>query len=100
MKKTFQGSGILFPAQMRRFRELQVPADGKGYHFLRENTVHSSNSVDMTLQIGTSNLKQSSRLKLLAHILSERFFNTLRTVEQLGTIARFSTFYFTAISAI
>ncbi len=94
MEKTCQDSGVktLFPREMRQFRELQVPADGKGYHFLRENTVHASNSVDMTLQIGTSNLKQSIRLNLLAHILSEPFFNILRTEEQLGTIVRFSTF--------
>ncbi len=84
---------VLLPSQMHRIRELQVPADGKGYHFIRENSVHPSNSIDMTFQIGTANLQQSIRLNLLAHILSETFFHILRTEEQLGSLAHYNIFY-------
>lgn len=64
-------------------RKLQVPNDGVSYS---ENTVHSSNAMDLELQVGPKTVDQTARLILLEQLLNEKFFDNLRTKQQLGVI--------------
>lgn len=67
-------------------RELQVPNDGVSYSYRHENSVHSSNAIDLELQVGPKTVDQTARLILLEQLLNEKFFDNLRTKQQLGVI--------------
>ena len=69
---------------MMPLREMQIPNDGVAYSYHRENSVHPSNAMALQLQVGPLNVEQSARLNLLEQTLAEKFFDEIRTKQQLG----------------
>ena len=69
---------------MLPLREMQIPNDGVAYSYRRENSVHPSNAMALKLQVGPQNDEQSARLNLLEQTLAEKFFDEVRTKQQLG----------------
>ncbi|MCP4489108.1 MAG: hypothetical protein GY820_17615, partial [Gammaproteobacteria bacterium] len=75
----------LFSSQMTRDRELRIDNQAS-YSYEEENTTHSNSAVELLLQTGVENDRENGVLELLAQILSEPAYDTLRTKEQLGYI--------------
>ncbi|KOC65774.1 Insulin-degrading enzyme, partial [Habropoda laboriosa] len=75
----------LLPRQLISQREIKLE---DGCHFLFEvtNKYHSSSCTQVYYQIGMESIESNMLLELLAQILSEPCFTTLRTKEQLGYI--------------
>ncbi|XP_017891518.1 insulin-degrading enzyme isoform X2 [Ceratina calcarata] len=75
----------LLPRQLILHREIKL---GDGCHFLFEVTTkyHSSSCTQIYYQTGLQSTESNMLLELLAQILSEPCFTTLRTKEQLGYI--------------
>ncbi len=73
----------LFPSQLIRDREVQLP-EGRAYYYEAVNETHSNSALELYLQCGVQETRANMRLELLGQILHEPCFDTLRTKEQLG----------------
>lgn len=75
----------LLPSQLIRRKDVELPPASvyvcKQKHMFREIS-----AVQVYLQVGMQNIKENALLDLMAQIVSEPFFNILRTKEQLGYI--------------
>lgn len=58
----------------------------ESYRFITENAFHKSSCSELFLQCGTQNDTANVFIDLVAQVLSEPCYNTLRTKEQLGYI--------------
>ncbi|XP_076245093.1 insulin degrading metalloproteinase isoform X2 [Calliopsis andreniformis] len=75
----------LLPSQLILYREIRLE-DGCQFLFEVENKLHKSSCTDVYYQTGLRSTESNMLLELLAQIISEPCFSTLRTKEQLGYI--------------
>ncbi|XP_012215276.2 insulin-degrading enzyme isoform X1 [Linepithema humile] len=75
----------LLQRQLILFREIKLE-DGCHFVFETENKLHKSSCTEVYYQTGLQSTESNILLELLAQIISEPCFNTLRTKEQLGYI--------------
>ncbi|XP_076655297.1 insulin degrading metalloproteinase isoform X2 [Halictus rubicundus] len=75
----------LLPRHMISYREIRLE-DGCHFLFEVENKFHRNSCTEVYYQIGLQSTESNMLLELLAQIISEPCFNTLRTKEQLGYI--------------
>ncbi|XP_034408413.1 insulin-degrading enzyme-like [Cyclopterus lumpus] len=75
----------LFPSQLIRYREVQVP-DGGWYVYQQKNEVHNNSGIEIYYQTDMQTTHHNMLLELFCQIISEPCFITLRTKEQLGYI--------------
>ncbi|XP_008554389.2 insulin-degrading enzyme isoform X1 [Microplitis demolitor] len=75
----------LLPKQYLLHREISLD---NGSHFLYEieNKLHKSSCTEIYYQVGLQSTESNMHLELLGQIISEPFFDVLRTQEQLGYI--------------
>lgn len=66
-------------------RQVRLP-DGCNSVFLKENTVHKTNAIEVYYQCGEQSTHQNALVELFCQVISESSFNVLRTQEQLGYI--------------
>ncbi len=88
VETSFESGGVrVLPySHINKYHELKVPADGKGYYIIQESTIFHNNALEMTLQIGTLDLEQSSLLKVLQNIISQIAYDELNVKESLGLL--------------
>ncbi|XP_054168721.1 insulin-degrading enzyme-like [Oppia nitens] len=70
-------------SQHFRNREIQL-IDGSDFSFETTNIIHQTKGIQVYLQIGIQETVTNVTLELINQLLSEPFFNILRTQEQLG----------------
>ncbi|KAM9326665.1 insulin-degrading enzyme [Gastrophryne carolinensis] len=75
----------LLPSQLVRYRELQLPDKG-WFVYQQRNEVHNNCGIEIYYQTNMQSTSENMLLELFCQIISEPFFNTLRTKEQLGYI--------------
>ena len=75
----------LLPKQLILYREIRLE-DGCKFLFEVENKLHKSSCTEVYYQAGLQSTESNMLLELLAQIISEPCFTTLRTKEQLGYI--------------
>ncbi|CAG2172600.1 unnamed protein product, partial [Oppiella nova] len=72
-------------SQHFRNRVVQLP-DGSDNYFEAKNGIHKTNAIQLYFQIGVSDTIINATIGLLQQILSEPFFDSLRTKLQLGYV--------------
>nr|DBA15111.1 TPA: hypothetical protein GDO54_004366 [Pyxicephalus adspersus] len=75
----------LLPSQLVRYREVQLPDQG-WFVYQQRNEVHNNCGIEIYYQTNMQSTSENMFLELFCQIISEPFFNTLRTKEQLGYI--------------
>lgn len=75
----------LLPRQLILYREIKLE-NGSHFVFEVENKSHNSSCIEVYYQTSLQSTESNMHLELLAQILSEPCFSTLRTKEQLGYI--------------
>ncbi|XP_073452147.1 insulin-degrading enzyme isoform X1 [Aquarana catesbeiana] len=75
----------LLPSQLVRYREVQLPDKG-WFVYQQRNEVHNNCGIEIYYQTNMQSTSENMFLELFCQIISEPFFNTLRTKEQLGYI--------------
>lgn len=75
----------LWQKQLILYHEIKLE-DGCHFLFEAENKLHKSSCTEVYYQTGMQSTKSNMFLELLAQIISEPCYNTLRTEEQLGYI--------------
>ncbi|CAD6233778.1 GSCOCG00007274001-RA-CDS [Cotesia congregata] len=75
----------LVPKQYILNREISLD-NGSHYLYEIENKLHKSSCTEIYYQVGLQSTESNIHLELLGQIISEPFFDVLRTQEQLGYI--------------
>lgn len=75
----------LMASKVIKFRDVQLPLKSS-YVYQFQNTVQNTNAIQVILQVGGKNIEENITLEFLQQVISEPFFNILRTKEQLGYI--------------
>ncbi|XP_044595183.1 insulin-degrading enzyme isoform X2 [Cotesia glomerata] len=75
----------LMPKQYILNREISLD-NGSHYLYEIENKLHKSSCTEIYYQVGLQSTESNMHLELLGQIISEPFFDVLRTQEQLGYI--------------
>lgn len=75
----------LLPSQLVYRRDVQLPAKSSYVH-KHKHEIRDISAVQVYLQVGLQNTRENALIDLMAQIISEPFFNTLRTKEQLGYV--------------
>ena len=65
-----------------------------------KNSAETNNAVEYYLQIADNSDSAVAKLRLFAHLISERTFNVLRTKEQLGYVVMSSAWIHTSVAGI
>jgi len=71
--------------QSNNFRQIQL-SEGTNYVYLKNNTIHKTNGIEVYYQCGTQNTHDNALVELFCQVINEASFNVLRTQEQLGHI--------------
>lgn len=66
-------------------RQVKIP-DGSELVYLKSNTVHKTNAIEVYYQCGIQSSRENALVELFCQVISESSFNVLRTQEQLGYI--------------
>lgn len=66
-------------------RQVKLPI-GSNSVFLKENTIHKTNAIEVYYQCGVQDTRDNALVELFCQVISESSFNVLRTQEQLGYI--------------
>uniref|UniRef100_A0A1I7Y0H4 Insulin-degrading enzyme-like 1, peroxisomal n=1 Tax=Steinernema glaseri TaxID=37863 RepID=A0A1I7Y0H4_9BILA len=73
----------LFSNEMKLPRQMKIP-EGGSYVYEHHQDTHANSCVELLLQTGVKNTRENMLLELLAKVMKEAAFDTLRTKEQLG----------------
>uniref|UniRef100_A0A1I7YH81 Peptidase_M16_C domain-containing protein n=1 Tax=Steinernema glaseri TaxID=37863 RepID=A0A1I7YH81_9BILA len=73
----------LFSNEMKLSRQMKIP-EGGSYIYEHHQDTHANSCVELLLQTGVKNTWENMLLELLAQVMKEAAFDTLRTKEQLG----------------
>lgn len=69
----------------KNLRQVMLPT-GCNAVYLKPNTVHKTNGIEVYYQCGAMTARENSLVELFCQIIGEASFNVLRTQEQLGYI--------------
>merc|ERR1719468_1173981 len=72
-------------AHTKNFRQVKLP-EGCNLVYLKPNSVHKTNAIEVYYQCGEQNTKDNAMVELFCQVIGESSFNVLRTQEQLGYI--------------
>ena len=75
----------LQPSMNVNYRHIQL-RDGSNHLYTVENKVHETKSLELFLQTGLQSSRANALAELYNEMVKEKFFDTLRTKEQLGYI--------------
>lgn len=75
----------LQPSMNVNYRHIHL-RDGSNHVYTVENKVHETKSLEVFLQTGQTNSRDNALVELYNEMVKEKFFDTLRTKEQLGYI--------------
>ena len=91
-ERHFSQSKPISESEQWRNRQIQL-RDGSDLHFETVNVIHQTNAIRISFPIGVvDNGRQNCLLELFVQIIGERFFDDIRTKQQLGYVAR-ATFH-------
>jgi len=83
-------------------RIVQIPTHAQGFTLVRENTNpdNSNSAIYLSFQLGVLTLEETISLEILAKILEKRFFQSLRTEQQLGYVVASSASHNMNVSSL
>ncbi|XP_039264342.2 insulin-degrading enzyme-like [Styela clava] len=79
----------LLPSQLVRYRDIELPPKS-AYVYKYHHEVRDNSAIQLYLQVGLQNTRDNCLLDLTSQMISEPFFNILRTKEQLGYVVHCS----------